>query len=213
MRDDNRHRLLRLTERWAFYIALALTALGGGSSSAETRPTLNLGDSGPPLDVHLLSGGAAPAWSELKGKVVVVDFWATWCQPCVAAFPALNKLHEEFAGKDVAFFSVTYEPDAHVREFLNKHPLRSQVAIDDSFRTFKAYGAWGIPVVFLFGRGGKLAAAVHPDHLTSEVLAAVLEGKAPDVPQSKPWDDPAGAEIYFRKLQQELQAKPATPTS
>jgi thiol-disulfide isomerase/thioredoxin len=188
-------------------VALAVTTSFIFAETTESKSAIPLGQKGPPLGFRLLSGKEPPTWQNLEGKVVVLDFWATWCSPCVGAFPKMNQLHQEFADKSVSFFSVTYEPDAYVREFLQKHPLESEIGIDDSFSAFKSFAAWGIPVVFVFDRDGRLAAAVHPDHLSSAVLSKVLAGEVPEVPQSKPWDDPAGAETYFKKLQQDLLKK------
>ena len=189
-------------------VVLALTTPRlSAAETKEAKPAIAVGEKGPPLGFRLLSGKEAPTWKNLEGKIIVLDFWATWCSPCVAAFPKMNELHQEFANKGVSFFSITYEPDAYVREFLQKHPLESEIGIDESFSAFKSFAAWGIPVVFVFDRNGKLAAAVHPEHLSSAVLSKVLAGEVPDVPQSKPWSDPVGAEIYFKKLQQDLLKK------
>jgi thiol-disulfide isomerase/thioredoxin len=194
-----------------FLSAFSFVNLVTISALAQTDPpkagTLKIGDPRPPVEFRLLSGGAVPTWKSLEGKVVVIDFWATWCHPCIAAFPGLNQLHHEFADKGVAFFSVTYEPDAYVRQFLEKHPLESEVGIDETFGTFKGFQAWGIPVVYVFDRTGKLVSAVHPNNFTAEVLTKALQGQIPDVPQTKPWNDPAGAEKYFKKLQRGLQEK------
>lgn len=188
-------------------ISIALTA--SAVRAAEALPAMPaIGQPGPELNFWLLaSGKRAPHWKDLAGKVVVVDFWATWCTPCIAAFPTLNNLHRDFAGKDVEFFSVTYEPAPHVQEFLKTHPLESTVGIDDSLNAFRNFAAWGIPVIYIFGRDGKLLTAVHPKHLDASLLEKALRGETPDVPQSKPWSDPAGAEAYFAKQQRELRQK------
>ena len=136
-----------------------------------------------------------------------MDFWATWCTPCIESIPRLNDLHARFEHEKVTFFSVTYEPPPYVREFLKEHPIGSEVAIDDSLDTFKTFQAWGIPVIFIFDSKGKLVAATHPSNLTPEVISAALRGEVPQVKQAVPWSDPAGAESYFRKLQLELKEK------
>lgn len=189
----------------AFLPALALPALAPSGSSDPVG--VKLGDRRPPIEFRFLSGAKAPTWDSLKGRVVVLDFWATWCAPCVGAIPRMNQLHREFASKDVTFVSVTYEPEPHVRRFLQAHPIDGDVGIDDALATFKSFQAWGIPVVYIFDRQGKLVAAVHPDNLVPGVISAALRGEIPDVKQSTPWSDPRGAEEYFRKNQQELRDK------
>lgn len=173
-----------------------------------TKPSLpKIGTERPELSFQLLSGGPDPKWQTLEGQVVVMDFWATWCAPCIDSIPHLNELHTKFAKEKVTFFSVTYEPAQYVREFLKEHPMAAEVAIDDSFNTFKTFRAWGIPVIFVFDSKGKLVATVHPNNLTAEVLSEALRGEIPKVKQAVPWHDPAGAESYFRKLQLELKEK------
>jgi len=176
-------------------------------SPAPARNPLKLGDERPGLAFHLLSGGENPTWKAMEGKVVVIDFWATWCPPCIESIPKLNELHKKFDKQSIAFFSVTYEPGAYVREFMKEHPIESEVGIDDSLTTFQNFQAWGIPTIFIFNRSGKLVASVHPKHLNADVLEAALRGEVPQVEQSVPWKDPAGAEKYFRKLQDELKEK------
>jgi len=168
---------------------------------------LKIGTERPELSLQLLSGGPNPTWQDLEGRVVVMDFWATWCTPCIESIPRLNDLHTKFKKEKVAFFSVTYEPPPHVREFLKEHPMAADIAIDDSFNTFKTFQAWGIPVIFIFDSKGKLIATTHPNNLTPEVLYTALRGEVPNVKPATPWHDPAGAETYFRKLQLELKEK------
>ena len=189
-----------------FAFLLWATSLVHPQAKIEQTLGVKIGDSRPPLSFRLLSGGLAPTWSKLKGRPVVIDFWASWCSPCLEALPTLNQLHDQFSDR-IQFFSVTYEPSGFVRGFLRDHPIDSVVGIDDELETFKTFKAWGIPVVFIFDRSGKLVAAVHPQRLTSAVLSAVLRGEIPEVEQSKAWSDPAGAEQYFRKNQRELQER------
>lgn len=186
----------------------AINVVANRQEQQTIKPSLpKLGTERPALSFQLLSGEKAPTWQALEGRVVIVDFWATWCTPCIESIPRLNDLHTKFEHEKVAFFSVTYEPPRYVREFLKEHPIASAVAIDDSFDTFKTFQAWGIPVIFIFDSKGKLVATTHPNNLTPEVISAALRGEVPQVKQAVPWSDPAGAENYFRKLQLELKEK------
>jgi thiol-disulfide isomerase/thioredoxin len=187
--------------------SMFLAAMSAGAqSSPPDLAGVKAGDLRPPLEFRLLSGAKAPTWEAMKGRAVVLDFWATWCAPCVEAIPKMNQLHREF-GKDATFVSVTYEPEPHVRQFLKEHPIDAEVGIDDALAAFRRFQAWGIPVVYLFDRQGKLVSAVHPNNLTPAVISAVVRGEVPDVKPATPWSDPRGAEEYFRKNQQELREK------
>ena len=167
-------------------------------------PGLGIGEESPPLAVSFLAGEQAPTWSSLKGQAVILDFWATWCSPCIKSFPHLNKLVQEFAGQPVKFISLTHESLPVVREFLNDHDLKSLVAVDNDFATFRAFDAWAIPLIVLVTPEGKIAGRIHPNYLSSEIIRQVLDGSSPDVKQvPEGLFDPKGAEEHFRSQMKE----------
>jgi thiol-disulfide isomerase/thioredoxin len=192
--------------KWIAFAVLSLlaTAVFG---AAEQPHKLALGTVRPPLEFHLLDGARGPSWDDLHGKVVVIDFWATWCAPCVASIPHMNALKNELAGVPARFFSITYEPPAKVREFLAKHAIDTEVGIDDDLATFGSFVAWGIPMAIVLDRDGKVVAVLSPANLNAEIVRGVLAGKVPDAPQHPGWDDPAGAAKYFRAQLEEDRAK------
>jgi thiol-disulfide isomerase/thioredoxin len=189
--------------RAAGFLALLIGAASiaqGPASKPQIKPPLPVGTRRPLLDVATLNAGHHPTWSELSGKVVVVDFWATWCAPCIASFPKLNEMKSQFSGKPVEFLSVSYETRGQVEPVLRKFPLQTTVSLDNDLRTFKAFNAWGIPSVFVFDKKGSLAAVIYPEDLSAALIQTVLDGGIPKVEQEKAWDDPAGAEASFRAL-------------
>ena len=94
--------------------------------------------------------------SSLKGRVVLVDFWATWCGPCQREIPHLEKLHQKYSSNsDVKFLSVNTDQDrAVVRPFIQKNKVSIKVLYND--RTDQAYGVTGIPTLCLIDRAGKI---------------------------------------------------------
>jgi thiol-disulfide isomerase/thioredoxin len=198
---------------WFFLTALIIASSGTASDAVkgDVARVLPTGISAPVLHANALDGRAIPTWKALKGKVVVVDFWATWCPPCIASFPKFNALVDRYASQGVEFFSITYEPASAVTAFVAKHPLRTTIAVDDDFSDFRAYNAWGIPVAYVFDRSGKLAAVTHPDNLSADVINAVLAGHKPKAKPATPWSDPAGAEKYFKSLQDDLKSGKSSP--
>jgi thiol-disulfide isomerase/thioredoxin len=160
---------------------------------------LKPGDAPPALNFRTLAGAPAPAWESLRGQAVILDFWATWCGPCIQSMPELNELVKRFKDRPVQFFSISYESEKIVAPFLEKHSLQSQVVIDNGCAMFRSYKAWGIPMVAVVGGDGKIKAVVYPSELTQALIEEVLAGKTPQVKQATTWHDPKGAEDYFCK--------------
>ncbi len=132
------------------------------------------GKPAPALDIEkwLEPRDAGPhAWHDLRGKVVVVEFWATWCGPCVAAIPHLNELVEKFENQPAQFISVSDEDEAVVKKFLAARPIKGWLALDTDRSTFKGYGVEGIPTTVLVDKSGLIIGVTDPDQITAAVLA------------------------------------------
>jgi uncharacterized protein (TIGR03435 family) len=154
-----------------------VAALGGPAHAAEGPKA---GDTAPPLSVEALLNapdGASAEWERLRGKVVVVEFWATWCAPCIASIPHLNDLAERFRDKDVVFISLSDEPRATVETFLSRKPIKGWVAVDSDRKAGAAYGVTGIPHTFVVGPTGKILGDTHPSALKAEHIEKALRGE------------------------------------
>lgn len=139
--------------------------------------------------------------SSIRGTVFLIDFWATWCAPCIASIPKMDSLVEAFRSRNVKFISITYEPKKMVEKFLMKHPMKSEVALDEDFAMFRSYNAWAIPNIVMINANGVIAGRIHPNRLTNDVIEELLEGKIPDIQQTREdLYEPDGAEKYFRSL-------------
>ena len=88
-----------------------------GPSRAETQRALLVGKPAPDLSLTTLEGKTIKL-SQLKGRVVVLDFWATWCVPCVKMLPQLNAWHRSLEAKGLVVVGVTQDEEADVKSFI-----------------------------------------------------------------------------------------------
>lgn len=157
------------------------------TSAADT--TLKVGDPAPPLKTGKWVQGD-PVKQLEKGKAYLVEFWATWCGPCVVSIPHLNELHNEFKDKGLVVIGQNcWERDeSQVQPFLEKmgEKMTYRVALDDKTNEkdgamavtwMKAAGRNGIPSAFLVNKDGIIAWIGHPMQLKSEFIQQVLDGK------------------------------------
>src|SRR5262245_8739365 len=69
------------------------------------------------------------SWQQLKGRVLIVDKWATWCGPCIASIPHMNEIHDKYAAKGLTIIGVTEEPVAKVKPVVESKGMKYAVAI------------------------------------------------------------------------------------
>lgn len=124
--------------------------------------------------------GARTDWASLRGKTVVLSFWATWCVPCVAEMPLMNALAASVDPAKVQFIAADYNGESRqkVEAFLKKHPVFAWIGIDTARETQKRFGVRPIPITFIIGPDGSMAHVTgHPETLTSAQLTALAEGQ------------------------------------
>lgn len=115
--------------------------------------------------------------ADLKGKVVFLEFWATWCGPCVAGIPHVNRVIDSVKGEPVVFLSVTDEPADMIETFRKTHEMKAWVGIDEKGAMVKAYHATSRPAGYLIGKDGTLLASIFPDSLKEKDIRDALAGK------------------------------------
>jgi thiol-disulfide isomerase/thioredoxin len=155
--------------RTCLALALSVTvALLTVPSTHAQDSTIKIGDTGPEIKVEKLlqaSLGAATSGDSVKGKVVVLEFWATWCLPCVPAIKHLNEVSEKFQQKSVQFIAITDEQDESlVQKFLNQQPIKGWVGLDKDRSVFTAYRPGGRPHTVVLDRDGNIAAITYAKH-------------------------------------------------
>ncbi len=117
------------------------------------RSVLRAGTAAPTIsaDAWINTSGALEL-STLKGKVVVVEFWATWCGPCRTSIPHMNELHDSWKDKNVVVIGLTDESSEDVQPFVRKNGIRYAVGAG-SLSSFD-YGVSSIPHVFVIAGDG-----------------------------------------------------------
>jgi thiol-disulfide isomerase/thioredoxin len=134
-------------------------------------------------------------WSRLQGKVVVLEFWATWCSPCVHAIPHLNQLANEFHGQGVVFLAVTDDDEDRLKPFLAHQSMDAAIGIDTERKNWKAFGVPSIPHTIVIDKDGNLIGATLPENVTPDILREALAGRKPVLPPKEgvesdlEWDD------------------------
>jgi thiol-disulfide isomerase/thioredoxin len=205
---------------FGFMRATIVAAVLGGlvsltPASARADDLLTIGSDAPALDVeHWVQNGEGKFGKVTKfekDKVYVVEFWATWCGPCVASMPHIVETQKKYAEKGVQIVSISNEPKETVEEFLDRKVPRSEKemtfrdltksyclttdpdgSVNESY--MEAAGQNGIPCAFIVGKDGKIEWIGHPMQM-DEPLKSVVEGK---------WDRKAFADEF--KEQQEAEA-------
>jgi thiol-disulfide isomerase/thioredoxin len=134
---------VRARQLGALALAAALLAPGIVSAAGGTLKPWS-GGATPPLALRDVRGKEHKL-ADYRGKVVVLNFWATWCDPCREEMPSMQRLQDKLAGKPFAILAVDYgEGVPRINDFLKKVPLRFTVLLD---RDTSAATAWKVKVL------------------------------------------------------------------
>ncbi len=130
-------------------------AAGAGDAGIEPKPgaPLKEGNKAPDFTAEL-ADGTTVTLSDLQGKPVILNFWATWCGPCVKEMPAFERLKEEF-GDEIGIIAVNCGDDGDtVKDFIDKNGYTFPVVLDEDYAVSMLYPTNGIPyTVILDGEG------------------------------------------------------------
>jgi peroxiredoxin len=127
-----------------------------------------------------MPGGGTFKLSDHRGKVVMVNFWATWCPPCLEEMPAMERLYQQQKTAGFTLVAVSVDTDSKpVTPFVAKHKLTFPIALDTKMDLANSYSVRALPSSFIVARDGNLAAlAIGPRHWDGNAAHSVIEGLA-----------------------------------
>jgi len=132
----------------------------------------------PHFTLPLLDGGEVRL-AELRGRVVVINFWASWCQPCRDEAPTLERVWQAYQGREVAFIGVVFKDvERQAHDFIARYGLTYPNGLDRRSRIAGAYAVTGIPETFVVAPDGRIAAHFIGG-VTEEQLNAALDEALP----------------------------------
>ncbi len=142
-------------------VAAALVATAAGVLAGfrgTSAPPLRVGTPAPNFSLPSLTGPDR-SLVELRGRVVFVNFWATWCAPCKEEAPSLDRLYRSFPRESFEILAVSIDAegqDREVSEFGVDYGLSFPILLDPEQRTYGAYKASGVPETFVIGVDGRV---------------------------------------------------------
>lgn len=162
--------------RTLLFISLLLCSLlvsctGSKEGSEETIKSPGKGDKALEVVVRDLDGKTVKL-SQFKGKVVMLNFWATWCPPCREEMPSMEALYKKFKGTDLVMLPVSIDDNADtIRDFMKRNRYAMPVYHDSTRDSGSAYGITGVPETFIIDKNGVI----------SEKIIGPLDWISPDV--------------------------------
>lgn len=148
---------------------MVLCAVIASLALSAHAETLKKGDAAPDLKTFALEG----ALPETAGKVVWLDFWASWCGPCAASFPAMDRLYKKYKDRGLVVIGVNVDEDAAaMKKFLAKHSVSFPVVRDAAHKLVAKVDVETMPSSIVIGVGGRIV-GVHSGFKGAETEAAV----------------------------------------
>lgn len=137
-----------------FRALFAAIAAAASLSVAATGFALETGTPAPEIDL-VGTDGERIRMSDLRGKVVVVDFWASWCGPCRESFPFLERMQQRHRARGLVVVGVSVDSeDAEFRRFVDAHPVNFRLARDANHQVARRYAPPSMPTSYIIDRSG-----------------------------------------------------------
>ncbi|MEN2766342.1 TlpA family protein disulfide reductase [Ornithinibacillus xuwenensis] len=152
------------------------TSVEGVSIVSPSSSGINKGDAAPDFELEMINGKKVKL-SELKGKKVLVNFWATWCPPCKEEMPELQQFYEDH-GDEITIIAInatgSERNENAVRKFINKYDYTFPVAFDKSMDVTDEYMAVTIPTSYFIGTDGIIQVPRKVGPMTYEFMVEMM---------------------------------------
>jgi thiol-disulfide isomerase/thioredoxin len=146
-----------MIKRQKIFLAGALFLSASILFSASVLATQQVEMPSPDCAFTTLEGSPTKGLRSMQGEVVYVDFWASWCPPCVKSFPFLNQMEHEFKAQGLHVIGVNLdEKKADAQAFLDKNPVDFEIVADQTKQCAKDFGVIAMPSSFLIDRKGNV---------------------------------------------------------
>ncbi len=180
----------RSRTHWALLAVVALVGLGWMAltrapvekTTAGPPPAPKQGFSAPDFTLQTLDGQQITLHA-LRGKVVVINFWATWCSPCKAEMPAMQQVYEAYRTQGLEILAITVERDtAAIEAFVQQYGLTFPILLDSETMAARQYQVHGTPTTFFVDRQGVIRWVVVGGPMSEGLLRSKVETLLKEAP-------------------------------
>jgi len=172
------------TKVWAVVGVFVVALLGGLNAAAQP---VRVGQQFPDFEGEELLTGKEIALKQFRGKVVLIDFWATWCAPCIREIPNVKKVYSEYHKQGFEIISISLDQSKGVCErFVKLEKMNWHHIYDGEGRLARRYGVRGIPTMYLLGKDGRVVSNTARGRMLETAVRQALAEKG---------DGPAYAEV------------------
>ncbi len=149
---------------------VVLISLLVGFTSFSMAAKVATGEQAPLFTLPNIESDKQIALESYKGKVVYLDFWASWCKPCIQSFPELDRIYKKYNKQGFEIVAVNLDNKKSKAEaFLTKHPINYQILHDKSFKVSRLYDVSVMPTGYFIDKTGKVRAIHHGYNKGDEV--------------------------------------------
>ena len=171
-----------MNKRLIAILVVILTAglvITGCIAGAEPSTTAIVGKAAPDFQLQNLDGQSITL-SSLRGNPVLINFWATWCQPCASEMPYLQEINNEWSDKGLIVLAINWgESASQVEQFTQAHNLSLQVLLDTKKVAANKYGIRAFPTTFFIDKDGIIQAKIIGAFPTKAAIESRLSGIMP----------------------------------